>query len=186
MRYVHRNPLAAGLVPSLEALATHPWTGHGALVGRRRVRFEAVEQVLALFAPRPAEGRARLLAFMADESDAVLALEQAEAWAEGEQDDDASPRCRRRDVFRGSAALPAGCARPPANLDGLVATVCASLGVDPDALRGGHRDRRTSVARAVVARTAVLKHGLPSRVVARWLGVSATAVAKAVKKAERG
>jgi REP element-mobilizing transposase RayT len=186
VRYVHCNPLAAGLVPSLEALAAHPWTGHGALIGRRRVRFEAVEHVLALFAPRPAEGRERLLAFMAEESDAMLALEQAEAWAEGEQEDIASPSFGLRDTPGGCAGLSSRCAPTLANLDGLVATVCDSLGVDRDELRSGRRDRRTSVARAVVARTAVLKHGIPLRVVARWLGVSATAVAKAVKKAEPG
>ncbi len=56
--YVHRNPLGAGLVDSIEALERDPWCGHGALVGIRPPRlFESVTAALALFADRTEEAR---------------------------------------------------------------------------------------------------------------------------------
>ena len=33
LRYIHRNPLRAGLVKSMTALAAYPWTGHSSLMG---------------------------------------------------------------------------------------------------------------------------------------------------------
>jgi hypothetical protein len=49
-RYVHRNPLEAGLVPDARGLTRYAWSGHAALVGRREpYAFEAVEETLALF-----------------------------------------------------------------------------------------------------------------------------------------
>jgi putative transposase len=32
VRYIHRNPLRAGLVASVDELAAYPWSGHAALV----------------------------------------------------------------------------------------------------------------------------------------------------------
>jgi hypothetical protein len=50
IRYVHRNPLEAGLVRDLDALGRYPWCGHAALVGRRAPHaFETVDGALALF-----------------------------------------------------------------------------------------------------------------------------------------
>ena len=34
-RYIHLNPLRAGLVRDLVALTRYPWTGHAALMGRK-------------------------------------------------------------------------------------------------------------------------------------------------------
>lgn len=66
IRYVHANPLEAGLVPSLEALAAYPWSGHGALVGARDpLPFEAVSAALSLFDADPERARTELLAWMA-------------------------------------------------------------------------------------------------------------------------
>jgi hypothetical protein len=48
--YVHRNPLAGGLVRDLRGLARYAWCGHGALSGRRAPHsFELVDEALALF-----------------------------------------------------------------------------------------------------------------------------------------
>jgi REP element-mobilizing transposase RayT len=71
IRYVHRNPIEAGSVASVDALAAWPWTGHAALVGRRPAEaFHAIEDVLELFGSSPARARAELCAFMASEAPA--------------------------------------------------------------------------------------------------------------------
>jgi REP element-mobilizing transposase RayT len=66
IRYVHRNPLAAGIVPDLRALESYPWCGHGALMGRRApLPFEAVPETLALFGETVDIARDRLRSWMA-------------------------------------------------------------------------------------------------------------------------
>jgi REP element-mobilizing transposase RayT len=65
VRYVHLNPVRAGIVADLDALDTYPWTGHASLVGRRRAPFLAVAETLALFGATRAAGRAGLRDWMA-------------------------------------------------------------------------------------------------------------------------
>jgi putative transposase len=65
IRYVHRNPVAAGIVPDARALEVYPWCGHGALMGRRPpLPFEAVSEALALFGDDEPVARERLRAWM--------------------------------------------------------------------------------------------------------------------------
>jgi REP element-mobilizing transposase RayT len=65
IRYVHRNPVTAGIVPNLGALETYLWCGHGALLGRRPpLPFEAVSETLALFGEVEDVARERLRAWM--------------------------------------------------------------------------------------------------------------------------
>lgn len=66
IRYIHLNPVRAGLVAGLAALERFPWTGHAALMGRRRSAFQDVAAVLELFGSQPASGRAKLRDWMRD------------------------------------------------------------------------------------------------------------------------
>jgi len=65
IRYVHLNPLRAGLAPDLPALEKHAWTGHAALMGLMPPRFLHVDAVLAAFCNDPIEARQRLREWMA-------------------------------------------------------------------------------------------------------------------------
>lgn len=51
IRYIHLNPLRAGVVPDLRALAKYPYCGHAALCGMRDVPWQAAAVVLAQFGP---------------------------------------------------------------------------------------------------------------------------------------
>jgi REP element-mobilizing transposase RayT len=65
IRYVHRNPLKAGLVRGFDALADYPWCGHGALMGRRApLPFEAVSTALSFFGSDLQSARTCLAEFM--------------------------------------------------------------------------------------------------------------------------
>jgi hypothetical protein len=46
VRYLHLNPLRAGVVPDLHALARFPRSGHSALLGRIRAPWQATERSL--------------------------------------------------------------------------------------------------------------------------------------------
>lgn len=49
VRYIHLNPLRAGLVKNLEELENYPWCGHGLLTGRLRNDWQEKDFVLGFF-----------------------------------------------------------------------------------------------------------------------------------------
>jgi REP element-mobilizing transposase RayT len=66
VRYLHLNPLRAGIVSSLRDLDRYPYSGHAALVGRRECRWQATEEVLGRFGTRVADARRKYRAFVAE------------------------------------------------------------------------------------------------------------------------
>lgn len=57
VRYIHLNPLRAGIVKSIEELEGYPWCGHGVLTGRRKNDWQETEYVLRQFS----EGRRKAI-----------------------------------------------------------------------------------------------------------------------------
>ena len=49
VRYIHLNPLRAGLVPSLNALGTYPWAGHAPLLEKKECPWQDTEYTLSFF-----------------------------------------------------------------------------------------------------------------------------------------
>lgn len=49
VRYIHLNPLRAGLVSDLKKLDKHPYCGHGVLMGKRKNDWQNTEYILKLF-----------------------------------------------------------------------------------------------------------------------------------------
>lgn len=54
-RYIHLNPLRAGMVKDLKGLARYAWTGHAALLGEIRRDWQDTETILSLFGKRKRE-----------------------------------------------------------------------------------------------------------------------------------
>ena len=49
VRYIHLNPLRAGMVADLEELERYPWSGHAVLLGKRTMEGQETAEVLARF-----------------------------------------------------------------------------------------------------------------------------------------
>ncbi|MDD3846865.1 MAG: transposase [Syntrophorhabdaceae bacterium] len=64
-RYIHLNPLRAGIVPHYESLGHYPWSGHAVLLGTRTVPWQDVRYILALFGPDEQAARAVYREFVA-------------------------------------------------------------------------------------------------------------------------
>jgi REP element-mobilizing transposase RayT len=65
VRYIHLNPLRAGLVKNLSELDRYRWTGHGTLMGKQNRHWQSVNEVLSLFAVRVGTARTRYRDFVA-------------------------------------------------------------------------------------------------------------------------
>lgn len=49
VRYIHLNPLRAGIVKNMEELDCYPWSGHGVLIGRAKNDWQERDYVLSQF-----------------------------------------------------------------------------------------------------------------------------------------
>lgn len=65
VRYIHLNPLRAGLVPSLEELETYRFCGHSRLMGRYRDDWQDTVFVLSRFGKRLGPARKEYTSFLA-------------------------------------------------------------------------------------------------------------------------
>jgi REP element-mobilizing transposase RayT len=148
IRYVHLNPQEAGLVSSLDALASYPWSGHAALIGARPAHpFEAVAAALSLFDPDAERARFAVLRWMAR--------------AEG----DGGHASRHVQPHpRTPASNPV-----PDDLSDLVRAASEHYVLASGSLASGARNRRVARARAAAAYVAVVEMGVGGGAVARAL-----------------
>ena len=66
VRYIHLNPLRAGLVPTLGALQRYPYCGHSAILGKWERPWQGVPYVLSTFGKTLGKARKSYLAYVAD------------------------------------------------------------------------------------------------------------------------
>ena len=66
VRYIHTNPIRAGIVNGLNELDQYPWTGHAVLMGRVKRFWQSTDEVLILFGMRRAEARGKYREFIRD------------------------------------------------------------------------------------------------------------------------
>jgi len=59
LRYIHLNPLRAGMVKTLDELDRYPWSGHAVLMGNRSFPGQETDSVLKRFGNKPATAMVR-------------------------------------------------------------------------------------------------------------------------------
>jgi REP element-mobilizing transposase RayT len=64
VRYIHLNPLRAGIVKELKGLNKYPYCGHYALMGKTEPGFQDVDYILDLFGGKVPEARRLYLEFV--------------------------------------------------------------------------------------------------------------------------
>jgi putative transposase len=64
VRYIHLNPLRAGIVADLKALDQYPWCGHSAIMNKTEQSWQNSDYVLGLFSEKIGLARKRYRAFV--------------------------------------------------------------------------------------------------------------------------
>ena len=64
IRYIHLNPLKAGLVPDLSSLNRYPWCGQSVLMGNRKAEWQDTDSVFRYFGPTRRRARHNYLLFL--------------------------------------------------------------------------------------------------------------------------
>ena len=66
VRYIHLNPLRAGIVKDMDALNKFPWSGHAVILGTHRAPFQTTGEILERFGTGTVAARNKYLAFISD------------------------------------------------------------------------------------------------------------------------
>ncbi len=65
VRYIHLNPLRAGLVGSLDELDNYPWAGHSVIMGKQRNGWQTIDEILLYFSGKREKARKEYRKFIA-------------------------------------------------------------------------------------------------------------------------
>ncbi len=139
VRYIHLNPVQAGIVENPEDYA---WSGHRAYLGLETLPWLETDWVLSQFAKRLKTCRKRYEIF-------VLAGKE-EGYRQEFHHGGEDGRVLADDSFLEQVLGKKAQSLPEVSLDEIVAYVGAEYGVSVDELRGPSRNRMVSEARAVI------------------------------------
>jgi len=196
-RYIHLNPLRAGIVGSLEQLRNYRWTGHAAILGRVRRDWQDINTVLGYFGKgkravekyeqyvregitrgeRPELVGGGLIRSLGGWSQ-VLSLRRKGIKVVSDE------RILGRDEFiqrlmseaeeREKETLRLG--REVLGLLNLAKRIMKGEGIEESEFRSGTRKREVVRARRLFCQLAIGRMGYPGAEVARFLGVTTSSV----------
>jgi len=206
VRYLHLNPLRAGLVKSIEGLNKYQWCGHAALIGRNSNEWQEREYVLKHFSDNPrkairnylryvTEGKGQehrpdlvgggLVRSLGGWSRVVSLREKVEVIEHDSRilgDGDFVKKILAEADSDLRRQIYAGGKKEI--ISQVIGAFCAKEGVEEkEILRGGQR-RKTARARARIAFQLNRDWGISLAEIARNLGVSTSAIANAIRKME--
>lgn len=205
IRYIHLNPLRASLVNDLKELDSYPWSGHSAMLGRRKnplvpnnlnksnevdksLAEKTVEDVLLQFDGTLRKARRRYREFVekgiAQGTRHDLQGGGLVRSAGGKKAGLLGRKKEERELFDarvlGSGDFVADVMKERAgfsiSLPELVARICSRFEITVDELVSKRRKRTLSQARAVLCYLATDELGYSGEDVARTLGISGRAV----------
>lgn len=195
VRYIHLNPVRAGLVGTIAELDRYPWSGHAVLLGNRELPGQAADEVLERFGRRQGAARDAYRAFVeagiADGRRKELtggglrrSLEaRGEELGRGREASDERilgtgefvEQLWQREELRDRVS-------PRVPIEAVIDAAARAFGVEAEELRWRSKRRPVAEARAVVCYLAVRELGWKGTVVGKMLGLSPAGVSLAVRR----
>lgn len=171
VRYIHRNPVKAGLVAKP---GSYLWSSHRFYMGRSQLDWLSTELVLALFHPEMARARVELERFVLQ----GVSDEHANALFCGSADD----RQALQEMNPDFDLELAGKCLPRISLEEIVNSVCDRKGIDDAQLSGPSRQRDISRIRAEIAYEAIHSGAANLATIGRRLNRSGGAIAALIRR----
>jgi REP element-mobilizing transposase RayT len=194
VRYIHLNPVRAGMVGDLETLAAFPWCGHSELLGRSSMPVIRVDEVLTLFSSQRKAAQKNYESFI---TDGLHARPMIKLSSGGRRSSKALDPSIAEDAVFDDRILGGGqfveqvlnASNTVQNnhrmpFTELVQRVANCLQIAPATLSAPSKERSIVRAKAVICHVAVRKLGIKGVDVAATLGYSSTAVTQATKRGE--
>jgi putative transposase len=207
VRYIHLNPLRAGLVKDLDTLGNYPYAGHSVLMGKQNNDWQSTESVLAFFGNKHAQARCKYHDYVAEgakqgrrpELIGGGLIRSAGGWAGiqmlrksgvfqksdermlGDSDFVERVLAESEEKMAGQYAMQA----KGVNLDHLRRVVTNLMNIIPENLVGPSKIRKVTRARILFCYWAVRDLGFSMTDVSKQLKISLPTVSVAVQKGEK-
>jgi REP element-mobilizing transposase RayT len=204
IRYIHLNPIRAGIVKTLEELDSYPWCGHSALVGNRKCLWMDLDYALAQFGETKRKARHEYRRFVREgvsfgrqpELTGGGLIRSKGGWSEVIS----ARRHGRKEEFderilgsgdfvnavlkeaEEKAIRQLKLRRSGKTLSKIIDQECDRSGIGPKELKEGSRRREVSVLRLKIAKRGLDELGLTLAEIARHVGVSTSGIARAIKR----
>jgi len=207
VRYIHLNPLRVKLVKDINELERYPYCGHGVVMGRREASWQDGEYVLGWFGRREREARETYREFVREgialgrrpELVGGGLIRSVGGWSEVFSLRRQGVRERTDERILGSGDFVervlkeadektkgAYSARErKKKVEQLIVGKCKKGNILVSELKGGSRRGRIPQVRGEIVISLVESYGIPLAEVARQVGVSTSAISKALRRAEK-
>jgi REP element-mobilizing transposase RayT len=193
IRYIHLNPIRAGMLPTLEALDTYRWCGHCELLGKTARPLLEPREVLSHFSPNRNAALQKYREFMSDGlkgpvpdlsrggKRTSLALD-----ASLSEDDTFDERILGGGAFVDGLRLGnSGIAREkPMDFEELVARVTSHYQVAPERLALPDKERSLAKCKAVLCHVALRHLGMSGAEIGGRTALSPSGVTRAAQRGE--
>jgi REP element-mobilizing transposase RayT len=204
VRYIHLNPVRAGIVETMEELDRYPWAGHSVLMGKQECRWMNIEYVLLLFKDTAQKARKAYRRFVEEgmgmgrrpELTGGGLIRSKGGWSQvvsarrsGEKEEYDERILGSEDFVHAALKeaeekirLQLKHRRTGRSLVQIIDQECDRAQVSPKELEGGSRRREVSALRIRVAKRGLDELGLSLAEIARHVGVSTSGIARAIKR----
>jgi putative transposase len=207
IRYIHLNPLRAGLVKTLEELDCYPWSGHSPVMGKNECSWMDVNYVLLQFNDTKRKAKNAYRKFVAE----GIALGRSAELnggglirSKGGWSNVVSARRKGQREEYDERILGSGdfvneifkeaekkqmrqmkIRRSGKTISNIIKEECAENRVSPTELQAGSRRKTVSDMRAKIARRSLDELGLSMAEIARHLGVNTSSITRTIAKLEK-
>jgi hypothetical protein len=192
VRYIHLNPIRAGMVKTIEELDAHPWCGHAVIMGKQELAGQQTDEVLNLFGKRKQSARRKYRDFITDgikngsRDDliggglrrSIKQLRPGEYETYDERVLGSGEFVER--LRQETETLSATTSRPA--LEEIIRQAAKAFGVEEAMLQTKSRERELSDARAAICYLAVRQFGHSGVDVAKAFNISRSGVSVAVRR----
>lgn len=201
IRYIHLNPVRAGVITKQEELDEYPWTGHSALVGKEKREWQNINEILLRYSENRLTAIERYKAFIEEGWEKPVKMgneimpkrktgkwkitENHERWR-GEEiilgDDEFISMVMKRaeEVLDQKDKL-----KRKWTADRLIKTICEKVGMKESELQQRSRISQLADVRGVIAYIGCCQIGLNGAELARRLGISRPAISIAQIRGKR-
>jgi putative transposase len=202
VRYIHLNPIRAGIVKDMVTLDKYPKTGHAVIMGRTKHEWQDTDSVLSLFGQKTSSARKAYRSFVEkgiaqgkrpDLTGGGL-LRSMGGWTTLNEMKKQDPRIISDERILGSSDFVASVlkhaqedhkkrtAAKAMDLNGLITSVAHRLGADESIVRSTVKQRAAAQARAIIAHLAVDRLRVSGTELSKRLNVTRSAVSKLASK----
>lgn len=200
VRYIHLNPMRAGVTKTLDELAAYPYSGHAVIMGKLRHKWQDRDYVLGLFGEQEGRAKKQYRIFVEEgigqgqrpELIGGGLIRSQGGWSQvfsmrrqraAEKSDErilgsgefvekmvAETEERQDRQLSGAAAL--------RKVEETISAICKEDGVKAAEMKGGSRRRQISRIRKKIALELIERYGIPMALIARATGVTTAAISK--------